>query len=210
MIYGSNYIYQCPTCKNLLQNRSLISGNTSGAKWFSDGKQIARMLPEFPNLTKCKKCDTIFWLTKLKELGTFEWGDIDKQDWQNADEAEFLNIDDYFRAIDLKVAENEDEEYFIKQRIWWAFNDRVRESSEIFVNENDESLYRGNCFALIYLLDIESDNQKTTIGELYRNMGDFEKCINIIESIQDEELKWLVDKLRNECMEKNRWVIELS
>jgi hypothetical protein len=198
-------------CQNLLKNRSLMSGNTIGAKFFSDGKQIAPMLPEFPNVTKCKKCNAIFWLRKLEEIGTYEWGENANPDWLKADEAEFLTIEEYFKALDLEVPQNEDEEYFIRQRIWWGFNDRIRNGKEIFDNEDDEYLYRGNCFALIYMLEPEIDNQELRMfmAELYRNVGNFEKCISLIDSIKIDKLKWLVDRQRNECLAKNRWVVQL-
>ena len=62
MIQGSDYIYKCPKCGNLLKKLTLISGNTFQGTVYSDGKSIYPMLPEIPNLTKCKKCDEIFWL----------------------------------------------------------------------------------------------------------------------------------------------------
>jgi len=210
MLYGDNEFYLCPKCGNLLTRQSLVSGNTCDSVLYSDAKRVAPMLPEFPNLTKCKKCNSIFWLQKLEDIGSDEWREKLNLNWQDADEAEFLTIEDYFRAIDLKIAENEAEEYFIRQRIWWTFNDRVRENKGIFVNDKDESLYRSNCFALIYMLDVESDNNKIAMAELNRNLGNFDKCISIIDSIQDENLKWLVDRLRIECLEKHRWVIKLT
>ena len=73
MIPGPEYIYKCPNCGNLLSRGSLMSGNTFGAKLFSDGKRITPMLPEFPNLTKCKKCNRFIWVNKLQEVGTYEW-----------------------------------------------------------------------------------------------------------------------------------------
>jgi hypothetical protein len=210
MLPGPNYVYKCPTCSILIKNRSLMSGNTVGAEWYSDGKQIAPMLPEFPNLTKCEKCNSIFWLHKLKEIGTFDWGDNDNPYWQNADEAEFLTIDDYFKAIDLAVAENEDEEFFIRQRIWWEFNDRLRNGTKIFVNENDESLYRGNCFALLYMLDIENDNHKITIAEIHRNLGNFEKSRVIIDSIDIPELDWLKYEFQTQIEKRNTFVFKFQ
>ena len=37
----------------------------------------------------------IFWLSKLKEIGTYEWCDNVNLQWQKADIAEFLEIEDY-------------------------------------------------------------------------------------------------------------------
>jgi hypothetical protein len=210
MIPGPSYVYQCPQCQNLLTRDSLASGNTFHSTWYSDGKLIAPMLPDFPNLTKCKKCNHLFWLNKLKEIGTFYFGDNGMLDWQNADEAEFLSLDDYFRAIELGVTEDKGEEGFVRQQIWWSFNDRVREHRNIFNDEAEESLYITNCMAFIELLNSANENEKMLIAEVYRNMGNFAKCLELINNIRDNELNWIVVKLRSECEKKNRWVILLE
>ncbi len=106
MLPGPNYVYKCPRCGNLLTVGSILSGNTIGAKIYSDGKRIAPMLPDFPDLTKCKKCETIFWLNILRKIGRYEWGDKMNSKWAKADDADFLDIEDYFRALDDNVAEN--------------------------------------------------------------------------------------------------------
>lgn len=210
MLPGPNYIYKCPNCSNFLTRGSIVSGNTIGAKIFSDGKRIAPMLPEFPNLTKCKKCDTIFWLSKLKEIGTYNWDDHKNSKWQNADNAEFLQIDDYFTALDTGIAENKEEELIIRQRIWWTYNDRIRNGKNLFNNETDELDWKENTEKLMNLLDRSDINQRIKLAEIYRNLGEFEKCINIIQAIDNAELNWLKEKLVNECKRKNRWVIKLN
>jgi len=210
MLPGPNYIYKCPNCDNILRKGSLMSGNTFGEKIFSDGKRIAPMLPEFPNLTKCKKCNTIFWLSKLKEIGTFEWGDNINSEWQNADEAEFLEIDDYYKVISSGIAENLQEELLIRQLIWWAYNDKIREGQEIFNDESDEVSWTKNIKKLKTLLDQSDISQKIMIAEINRNLGDFENCISIIQSIDNDEINWLKEKFINECKRENKWVIELS
>ncbi len=210
MIPGPTYVFQCPQCHNLLTRESLVSGNTFHSTGYSDGKLIAPMLPDFPNLTKCKKCNHLFWLSKLEEIGTFNYGEKGKLEWQNADEAEFLSIDDYFRALDSGVIIGKGEEGFVRQQIWWAFNDRTRAEGIIFTDNNDESLYIHNCLDFIEFLDPENENEKMLIAEVYRNMGNFGRCLELIEDIRDDELSGIVVNLRSECGKKNRWVIPLE
>ena len=210
MLQGPNYIYKCPNCDNILRKGSLMSGNTFGAKIFSDGKRIAPMNPEFPDITKCKKCNTIFWLSKLKEIGTFEWGDIVQSNWENADNAEFLNIEDYFRYLNEGHPENEQEESFIRQLIWWAYNDKKREGQELFIDESDQLRWAENVQKLKKLFNQSDINQKIMIAEMSRNLGDFENCISIIQSIENDDLIWLKEKFINECKRKNKWVIVLN
>jgi hypothetical protein len=210
MIPGANYVYQCPECGSFITKGSLRSGNTFGSRLFSDGKVIAPMLPDFPDLTKCKKCNTIFWLSKLKEIGTFEWGEDRNPEWQNADVAQFLEIDDYFNAIKMGIAENKEQELIIRQQIWWAYNDRSRMGQKIFNDENDELRWIENVEKLKSILNQSDINQKIMVAEINRNLGDFENCIHIIQSIDDEDLDWVKERLIKECKLKNKRVVELS
>ena len=166
---GQNYVYECKKCGNLLSNGSLLSGNTNGAKIFSDGKRIAPMLPEFPNLTKCKKCKSFLWLDKLEEIGTFDSDDSKNIEWASADNAEFLTLAEYYNAIEAGIAEDDDDLFFIRQQIWWAYNDRIRKGEEIFQSLDDEEEWRENCQKLIAILDQSDFNQKIIKAELFRN-----------------------------------------
>ena len=71
MIPGPTYLYECPNCQTVITRDSISSGNTFGAVLYSDGKTDAPMLPRFPDLTKCRQCQTIFWLSKTKEIGEY-------------------------------------------------------------------------------------------------------------------------------------------
>ncbi len=149
------------------------------------------------------------WLNKLEEIGTYEWGEKDHQEWRDADKAAFLTIPEYFETIDQDLAQDEEEEFFIRHRIWWSYNDRVRNGKKLFDKESDEIRWRENCLKLIGLLDSQSTYNKILLAELNRNMGNFETSISLIDSIQDVELKWLAEKLKIECENKNLLVIQL-
>lgn len=110
MLPGPTYIYQCPNCINLLRIGSLMSGNTFGAERYSDGKMIAPMLPEYPEITKCSKCNTIFWLDKAQKVGEILWNERSEifEEWGNSEAAKFLTTHDYFKALEGKVYDAKD------------------------------------------------------------------------------------------------------
>lgn len=66
---GPDIIRECPKCKMHVVQETTMSGNTMHAKFWTDGKMVAPMLPDRPNLVKCPKCGTLFWLDDAKELG---------------------------------------------------------------------------------------------------------------------------------------------
>jgi hypothetical protein len=212
---GSTYIYKCPFCSTLIKNGSNLTGNTIGAALFSDGKMIAPMLPEFPNLTKCKKCNFIFWLRDLEPIGSCrnEYTSC-KYEWLTANKAEFLGIKDLFRALKLdSVDNNKAKELDVRQRIWRAFNDRIRNNKgEIFNNNEDgeEDLWKQNCLKLIDLFDVSDINQKIMKAELHRNLGEFEACIELLNSIDANNYDYVKDKIKAECEKKNKWLIRLN
>jgi hypothetical protein len=210
MIPGPDYIYKCPKCAALLTVGSLTSGNTFGSVLFSDGKEVAPMLPDFPNLTKCNQCNTILWLSEMKEIATCDiWEEEFKPEWENADRADFLDIADLFRALELdSVKKSKKKEVYVRRQIWWTFNDRVRENKEIFSHEQDEVLWKQNCQRLIKLFNTADINQKIMTAELYRNLGEFDVCMELINSL-NKKFDWVVKKFRNACKNKNRFLIKL-
>ena len=198
MLPGPDIIYKCPHCGDFLKRGSLVSGNTFGAKLYSDGKQIAPMLPDFPNLTKCKKCNNIFWLNDLERIGEYEYREKDgakKSLWEAAATVAFLDISDLYIA--LGMLKDPTREKTIRIWIWWAFNDRIREcEGELFVEKNDQELWEENCRILINLLDDTDLNEKLMIADLYRNLDEFYTCIEIIDSIDNEEINWVKDPMK--------------
>jgi len=207
---GDDYIYECPKCSSFLKRGSNTSGNTFGATLYSDGKMIAPMLPEFPDLTKCTKCDTILWLSDMKEIGTCDvWDEKCKPKWKNADRVKFLDVNDLLRFLELDpIKNNEEKEKMIRFQVWWAFNDRIREGKDIFVQETDEALWEQNIRRLIELFDTENVNKRITAAEFHRNLGEFDECIKLISSL-DDQFDWLVEKIKIECENKNKLLIKL-
>jgi len=67
MVIGSDIYYKCPACGKVLKNRSILSGNTFGATFYSDGRRNALMLPDIPNLTKCPKCQYTAKIMRLRK-----------------------------------------------------------------------------------------------------------------------------------------------
>jgi len=80
----------------------MISGNTFGARTFSHGKTIAPMLPEFPNITRCSKCKTIFWLKRAKKIAELNFSDPLWQNIKYDEEAKFLTTKEYIEALKKK------------------------------------------------------------------------------------------------------------
>ncbi|NOX86367.1 MAG: hypothetical protein GXO86_10470, partial [Chlorobi bacterium] len=191
MIIGPDIIYECPHCNHYISRGSIMSGNTFGATFYSDGSRYAPMLPEFPRITKCTKCHTIFWFDDAKEIEGKNRDDFDTEDPVHADDAGFLNIDEYFEALEKGLCRSNDDEFYIRQRILWEFNKKVRAGKPLFNHSREEKLWRDNINLLLLLIDYEDTNQKILAAELNRNLGKFYTCVEILGSVETDELDWL-------------------
>jgi hypothetical protein len=211
MMPGPNLVYKCPKCGNFTIKGSLLSGNTFGSKLFSDGKRIAPMLPDFPYIIKCKKCKSFYKLEDKVKIGEYRpFEEKNNVKWKDADKAEFLSVDEYNEAIKLKIFNNKEEEQYLRRELWWAFNDNIRKGNEIFRNNDDIDIYESNCKIFIEILDKNEINEKIMCAELYRNLGNFIECINILETINEEKYNWVKEILKKECEKNNKYIIELK
>jgi tetratricopeptide (TPR) repeat protein len=205
MLPGPDFIYKCPTCGQRIYRGSLSSGNTFNADFFSDGKMNAPMLPEFPKLTICPKCNTIFWIDKAEKIA--ERGNLSKRNNEEF-KACFLNIEEYLSALNNKeICSRPYEEYYIRLKLWYAFNDRVRYEKSLFQNDLEESQWRENCLHLIKML---AGNQKL-IAELKRNLGEFEESLAILDNMElSSKPDWEIEQMRYACKTQNSLVFQFD
>jgi len=210
MLPGPTKFYECPTCKVLLSNHSLLSGNSFGEKVYSDGKRDAFMLPDFPILTKCTRCSTFVWLYKIKRIEK-KTEELSKEELIDARWVDFLTIYEYLTVLKNNYYENEEEEIFIRKRILWGFNDRVREKKPIFNSKEDKNIWEANVYKLKYLIDCSIEPDDLILNaELSRNLGDFEKCKYTLIILNRPKDDWLVNAFHRECNLKNTAVFQLN
>ena len=208
MMPGPDEYFKCPKCGQIVSRGSLMSGNTFDAVLYSDGNQIAPMLPEFPFFIKCKNCNTFFWLKQNNEVKKYKFPKKPKEN-ESIKEAEFLTIDEYLEAINLNIYLDNKEHKYIRMKLWWAYNDKLRENSNNEYSEAEYKVYENNCKELIKLLDKEDINEKLMIAELLRNIGKFEDCLEILKTIDDENINWVKEIFTKECVKNNKKLVIL-
>ncbi|NVN95508.1 MAG: hypothetical protein HXX18_09525 [Bacteroidetes bacterium] len=210
MIPGLYYFFECPHCGYQLKKGSFASANTFGAKLYSDLKRLAPDCTEYPIISRCKNCYQIFWLMDSNLITESDDDDL----WliknkKKVEDAEFLDVYDYFEALEMKLSNNIEDEVYLRNNILWCFNDRIRDAEVYSDSKADMIIWRQNLNRLIEILDYTNIDQRILMAELYRNLGNFEKCIALIESIEPEDYAWLKEKYINECSKKNKMVFLL-
>ncbi|MDN5350204.1 MAG: hypothetical protein PWQ54_1600 [Bacteroidales bacterium] len=211
MLPGPTLLYACPKCGQKIANESLMSGNTFGARYFSDGKRIAPMLPEFPDLIRCQSCGFFFFLHEQEPVDElYRFDDQFDFDLSEIDQAQAPGLDDLVLALREEVARKKENEIAIRMDIWRAFNDRSRNGKSMFLNENDKVLYHRNCEVLIALIEPKEDHFKVTLAELNRNLGLFDTCLKLINSLEDQRWNNLKKQFTMACEQGETKVFELK
>ena len=211
MLPGPTLIYSCPKCGRKVANESLMSGNTFGARFYSDGKREAFMLPEFPDLVSCGSCGNFFFLsqqTPVDEL--FDYEEQTNSETEDIDQAAFLDIAELERSLGHEVAAKKENEIVIRLQIWRAFNDRTRSGRAMFGNIAEEELWQENCEHLLQLIEPTAAEHIITLAELNRNLGRFEESLHLLEKLNGKEWKNLKQQFIKACKNKQKEVFELE
>jgi len=198
MIPGPDLIFKCPKCGQRISRGSLTSGNTIGAVCFSDASMKAPMCPRFPAIAKCAGCGGYVWLGEENAAGSIpRWprnGSDRPSDGEGAIPAEFLTAEEYIDA--LNGCKDKGDIRFLRIMAWQAFNAR-------YLYDKDDSVYHDkayidNCNALLSLLKKrknvllallkrdKDENDKLLSAELHRNLGEFDECLKIIETVSEK------------------------
>jgi hypothetical protein len=225
MMPGPTLIKKCSKCRQLIEEETLISGNTFGAVFWTDGECHADMLPDQPQLVKCPFCKALLWLEELEEVG--DKGINHFEDFvpvKNPDldlnitrPYKMPNANDYFRLLKEKI-ENDEREAYLRLRAWRAGNDRRRRSERgpKKFRKNGKPLEPlsyteiKNMKELICILDEQNDDDRLAKAELFRELGFFTQCLNFLAKPLEEEYKVSADFIRDLALKKDPWVREVE
>jgi hypothetical protein len=178
MIPALPKVIECPHCSKKALKRGLISGNTIGAIFWSDGKMEASMLPEFPEVVKCKYCSKFYWIENAKVVGTLSF---EEKLSTSLKYVSFPSSDEYKELLTSDVIKKDEEERYVRIRLWWSLNDPVRGKDEGKTSVPNWDLFKSNLNQLLQLLSNEIPRDRIMMAEINREMGNFNKAIEILE-----------------------------
>lgn len=188
----------CPHCGTKKEIIRLISGNTIGAVLWSDSKNVAPMLPFASPLQKCPHCDHFYFMY-----------DVIIEDGENYSMEEgWLNFKDAIKAKNELELNTKEKMHDWTMIMVWAYNDIIRRGEEpthvqyeIFKN-NVSSMLEANIFEDNVLLK----------AELYREIGKYEQCAEILEnfSFKEKFLSDIANKILIKAKEKDNKVFILE
>lgn len=213
MLPAPAQLYKCPHCGKIKPMLSLMSGNTFGGELWSDGRAIYPMLPKLSTIQKCCACGRYSLLNKWKDTGktsTNSFGETGDLTYAEAKEAYCELSASTKNASDLRD---------ISISFIHTYNDefsRPRPRSAILEKRNCDTI--SGTFSSPEEDDInlvidamttaiktigDSDNDRLMKAELLRETGRWQEARNILLSISNNELKWIVDILLYHIAHKN-------
>ena len=201
MLPGPVLIKQCPSCQGLYKQFTLTSGNTFGAKYFTDGKMNAPMLPQAPELLRCPHCHAVLWSDKPVQVDSFHTYLIfeDDRELRKAKRAEAEQLNKKYEALPfyehpafddliLFAESNDGDELLIRATAWRIGNDCRRQSDSPAPLTQEEVV---NLERVVDLLgQRERGYSPLVLAEALRELGRMEEAKTVLEAAHlgsDEE-----------------------
>ena len=202
---GHPQIATCPSCGAEKELLSLMSGNTFGARYWSDNKREAPMLPQVSYVQKCPQCGKYYILSRqktrqAKDGCSFELGTLN-----------FIEMRDAFEQLKAEGFKDHAEECQVRILLLQTYNDcfyRSRNENEITPNSGDLELMTSN---LLWLIDNWSEDALLK-AELYREAGYMKEAIDLLNKTsvsEDFQLKIKGEILRR-AKDNDSSVFELT
>lgn len=176
MRIGTPMIKRCQECGQYFEQPTLVSCNTIGAKFWTDGKLEAPMWLDIPEFVKCPHCSALLWLSEQPEL------DQDRSLFSRFKKT--IHYERYLQAgrADYETAlkcgeENLCGECYLRTRLWWAGNDRRRGKETMLPLSTNEA---ENLLALGALLTLANPEDRNVAAEIKRELGHFRQAENLL------------------------------
>lgn len=203
------YLFECPQCGTLVKKPNVMDYRGDGEmKRYSDLSLNLGKYTLPTRITKCRNCDTVFWF-RPENRHLLE--DItDKSRLVSMNDFVFLDLEDYYRVIDNGLIEEKNDEVKIRRQIWWLYNDRVKLGKSLFNDKDDLIRWSLNLERLLALIDTSMAYGIVMVAEINRNLGAFDRCMDLINSIEGNDAIDFRRHLTEECERKNRWVVEVD
>ena len=202
MIPATPNILKCPHCGRLSRLSSIMSGNTCGMVQWSDTKRYAPMLPNISAVQKCPVCKKYFFFERslivgsCKSFGNSSWGHLSYASLKKALE---------------QLQPTGENEIKLRLMILHGYNDHyggcpgTKYPSKAPTRERAH--FEQNARRLIELMP---DNE-VFCAELYRELGEFEQALSILNNIAADGYKaQIVEQIKERTLLNDRSVFVLS
>ena len=217
--------YMCPACGNYFYNSGVRSFSIFGSIRYSDGVSKTDYNPFW--VSQCPKCKQYVaneHLFRLPFPVSVEFGLDDpkfRRPYTVKDNEKYGRVDCFeggnrkaivekilaqglYFPITVSEASRRSHKRLLYRELWHEYN--------MHRNEIDDEVYCNVCRELIEMLSDSRDIRfRITLAELYRNIGEFERCLAILDEVNDESaLGGAVERIRSEALKKNKRTVVIK
>lgn len=160
---------------------SLLSGNTFGARLWSDNKQDAPMLPRLSSVQKCPLCGGYFMITDTKPVYSKKRGAY-SEDTGDLSYEEMKEAYNSLKSEDLSQTERLE----LLFSMIHSYNDAFRYGRDETRTEEDASLHRECLLRAIEMLKSQNQSAIPLIAEFHREAGQFDQCLAALKNYEPE------------------------
>lgn len=221
MMFADPLRLACPRCDATVYQRQLWSGNSLGARYYSDRKREAPMLPTFPSFSKCPKCGELFWVRDLKPTK-----DADAPKYGPSESyLDMLDLEDTVRFLEEKN-DTGDSELKVRTQLLQLYNDRVRyrvdqrtraeNEAALWKSDADKERWQKNLERIGELTKEIAPDDATFQAEIARELGRFDEAVAILDKAgktgdpEGDYESRLVAKMREKCAASDPFVFQNS
>lgn len=205
MRMGKPIIKRCEVCAGLLEEQTIASCNTIGARNWTDGKPDAPMMPDIPWLVKCPHCRAMLWLDELQEVQGLNIHDT-KTRAGYIKRYERPKVADYFKALKQGKLDASKERY-LRMRAWWAGNDKRRDSGQMSRLSTQEE---ANLQALEAFMDLSDVEDRIMAAEIKRELGQFNAALDLLMDVPNKAQSQVVARITALAREQDSFVREVK
>lgn len=205
MTPGPTKILKIANSGSLVKISTINSGNTFGARYWTDGKCEAPMLPDFPQLRSHPTTHELFWVDECEEVAS-------EIDWETetlypeVDYGQTPTLTDYRQVLDSDTALTEKREHYALTHFWWLANDPVRHGENDAARPSD---FRERLLRLRQLLDVSNPDQRIMAAEVARELGDFSAGEELLKEQFSDDYAFVADLIRDLIAQRDSSVREI-
>jgi len=184
-------VKRCPVCNCQFQADILASSNTFGATFYTDG--FVDGTAESTDLLLCPECNSFLWNEDVPTTASFQHTASSLRSVRSLPIASSYDLD-YERALREEAWNNNEQEKYIRIRVWWLFNNAYRGcSTENFTIPHDQEV---NIRYLLKLLDPNNPKESIMTAEIFRELGQFDDCLQALDQLPNERYLQVVNSIK--------------
>lgn len=201
---GPDIIVRCPYCQHHVRQRSYVTCNNIGSVLWSDGKLVASMMPEMPTFTFCSECGELYFIDDENMVG-MDLNSIDNNPDYQSEYIEMPTFWEYIKALEILP-----DKKYIRVKILHSFNDYIREKKSNLITLQMKSQHIRNLYELLSLLNEAILGELFIKAEVYRNLGLFERGIQILNKVEPSYAQAIKEKYLFQIGKSNKELFILS